>query len=284
MTNPSRFFYCARNLADEAVITGTVAAVSSLPLTNLQNSDRDFVWRSTNDNAQDLIFNLSNTTSQRINFVCLWRHNLETSATWRVRLYTSYDASGAAAYDSGDVAALDSATLGELDFGVDPLGGPAFNGMPRFSVVYFMENTATVINSVRITITDTGNSAGYVEASRVYFGRGTELTYNWENLHVNWQENTKQGRTDGASIYSDGSEGFRELQADLKWVHENDRAGLMDAMRYSGMRRDWFMSGKPGVGGEEERDQTMIARITKMPNLSTLFYSVYSSQLKAGEI
>lgn len=286
MTTPSKFFFCARNLVDDSTITTTDPNPENQqqPLANMKLSSRARVWRPYNDNIQDLIFSFANTTSQRVNFAALYRHNFETAATWRVRLYTTYDASGAASYDSGDIAALSAATLGDLDFGVEPLGGRIFNGFPRFSVFYFMENTATVINSVRISISDNGNSANYIEVSRAYIGKGIELTHNWENVHCNWNEGSKHERTDGGSIQTDGVLGYRELQADLKWLAPTDRAEVMDGLRYAGMRRDWFLSAYPGVGGEVERDHTLIARVSSMPKLSTLFYDMYSSQLKFAEI
>lgn len=287
MTTPANVFLCGRNLLSEVqdsdITQSGGTALSTMPLANLKRSSRARVWRNNSDAVTDLIVSCRNTTSERVNFVHLSRHNLETAATWRVRMYTSYDASGAASYDTGDVAALDAATLGDLDWGVEALGGRIFNGFPRFSTAYFMENTATVINSIRVTITDTGNSSNYLEASSLYFGRGVELDHNWENLHGKWSEGTKLGRTDGGSILSDGAAVYRDIQLDLKWVTEADRAELMDLLRSAGMRRDWFVAGKPGVGGEEERDSTGIFRLSAMPNISTLFYSMYSSQLKFTE-
>jgi hypothetical protein len=265
MTTPTKFFICGRNLADSAAISATVAAVATLPLTHLQNSDRDFVWRSSSDAAVDLIFNLEGGLSDRINFCHLSRHNLETAATWRVQLYPTYDASGAASYDSGTVDAMDAATLSDLDWGVDPLGGQVFDGFPRFSTVYFMENTATVINSVRITITDTGNSDGYVEAARVYFGRGVEMGRGLATLDPQWDEGTKQKRTDGGSLSSDGAENFRKMALTVKNLTAAERAELMDVARYAGMRRDVFASAYPGAGGELQRDHEGIWRFTAMP-------------------
>lgn len=286
MTTPTKFFLCARNMADEALITPSVAAYASLPASNLRRSSRSRVWRSSSAASVDLLFTWSNTSnSERINFVSLSRYNLEPAATWRVRAYPTVDGSGAASYDSGTVAAYDAATLGSLDFGVAPLGSGAFDAFlgQMASVFYFIENTATVINSVRITITDTTNSAGYVEASRAYIGRGIELAYNPKTLRMRWNEDTQQERSDGGTLTSDGSLAFREIGADLEWVTAAQRAELMDMCRWAGMRKDWYISARPGVGGEEERDHQMICRATQMPEMSTLLYNTWSSQFKFAE-
>lgn len=269
MTTPNRFFMCGRNLSDEATITATVSAVSTLPLSNLQRTSHARVWRNSNSASVDIILSFLGTTSERLNFLHLNRHNLEPAALWRVRTYATYDATGATFYDSGAVLAVDGATLSTLDWGVDPPGGSIFNGFPISSTMWFMERS-DVVNSVRVTIDDTGNSDGYTQASRIYTGRGFEFSRNMRSLDPQWEENTKQGRTDGGTITADGKPGFRKMMASFQNLNLTERAELMDIQRYAGMRRDLFASAFPDAGGEIARDHEAIWRVGSMFKISPM--------------
>jgi uncharacterized protein (DUF2164 family) len=286
VTTPSNLFICGRNVIDDGTLSTSVTPYATMPVNNLKRSSRARVWRSSSAASVDIVASLASTNSERVNFVCLSRHNLESAAQWQVQLYPTYDASGAALYDSGMVAAYSAGTLGDLDFGVEPLGAGVFDSFlgQKFSVAYFNQNIADVINSIRVTVNDPTNSYQYVEASRLFAGRGVELLYNWDTLKVRWNEDTKQDRSDGGTLQSDGSLSFREIEASLKWVDNSQRAYLLDLARLAGMRKDLFLSVRPGLGGEDERDHTMICRLTAMPDVDNLFFDVWSSAFKFGEL
>lgn len=286
MTTPTNFFLCARNLLDEvpdSAITATVAAVSSLPLSNLKRSSRARVWRNSSAASVVIKVSLEGTSALAANVVGLFRHNLENAGTIRIELCSDY-ACTTTIYDSGTVAAYDSPTLGDLDWGVDPLGTGLFDNHAKYYVAYFLQNTATPVLGVKITLTDTGNSANYVEASRLFIGKGTELTYNWKTLKLAWKETTKQDRSDGNTLLSDGTMPYREMNVDLEWVSSAQRAALLDMCRFAGMRKDILVAARPGVGGEDERDHTFLARLAAMPDMATLFYDVWQSQFKFVEL
>lgn len=276
-TKPSKFFICGRNVVDEvadADIECSESAVATLPLRHLKNSDRDFVWRSSSADDQDLVVSFEATLSARVNFVCLHRHNGETNAKWRSQLYSDYEGGASASptpllYDSGLDFMLDYDSFGDLDFGVEPLGGGSYSGFlgQRTSVHYFMENVSDVINSVRVSFNDSGNSAGYVQASRLYVGRGFELAHGAQKIDLSWREDTSHKRTDGGSLLSDGSLTWREMEVEAK-LTAAERSELMDMFRWAGMRRDLFVSGYPGVGGEKERDYMMLCRFKEMPRIT----------------
>ena len=188
-------------------------------------------------------------------------------------------------YDSGTVATYSAETLGSLDFGIDPLGSGVFDGFlgQKFSTVYF--NRVLALSGI-VTINDAGNSAGYVEASRLFGGEYTEFTYNPTGINLSWAEMTEQSRAEGGSLRSDGSIAFRELDINLEWVDKNQRAQLMDMFRYAGLRKDYFISVFPTAGAEKERDYTMLAKLTKMPKLeeASKVFDNYSTTLSFSEV
>jgi hypothetical protein len=289
MTTPNRFFICGRNMADSpygAFISGSSAPLSAqFPLSNMQRTSRARVYR-TSDTALEILLSFAGGVSSRLNFVHLSRFNFSAAATWEAYGYASYDATGAAlANFNGNVPELvyDASTLGELDFGVEPLGASIFDGFKgqMHATRFFMENT-DVVNSVKIIVNDT-NPSGYNEIGRVYVGRGIELAYNPATLTIAWNEKTEQKRTEGATLLSDGSVPYRKMKAEIGWVNAAQRAELMDLMREAGMRHDLFVSARSEAGGEETRDTTGIYRLKSLPDLSTVFYNVWKTTLDLEE-
>lgn len=250
---------CVRNAIDEATLTANPAMRTTLPPSNLQIPARARVARSVDATvAQDIKFTW-NGAGYNLNFLMLSRHNLEPGSTWRVRLFDSQDWSGVAIYDSGTVTAVDGATLGDLDFGVDLLGAGEFDAWlgQQYSILYFSRVRAL---SGIVTITNVGNAYGYVEASRLFAGDYLEAAYNPAALDFAWVDNTEQSRSAGGSARSDGEIAYRSLSADLNFVTADERSSVADYLRYAGRRKDVFISVFPGVGGEKERDHTLIGR------------------------
>lgn len=268
---PTKPFLCGVNYAAFAGLTASVAAESSLPLSNLQVSAREDLWRQINAAEVDIKLEWSASVSERLNFVALWRHNFEGGATVRIRGYSTYDWTGSTVYDSGLIdPAYDTSTLGALDFGVDVLGisDEAFLNQ-RLFVHYFLENT-DVINSLKITINDTGNSDGYLEASLLFTGRGVELELGAVQASISWEEDTEQSRTDGGSLQSDGTISWREVDIDCN-IDATQRAELMDVFRVAGKLRDLFFALYPSDDEEAElrRDYTLLCRFRDKPKVTS---------------
>lgn len=285
--------YCARNMADEATIAATSAEVT-LPASNLKLTTRARVWRSTSAAAQNIDLHWNGNVG-RFNFVRLERHNLENDATWRILAYPNADWTGTPVYDSGTLDAYDAATLGELDWGFEPLGSSIFDSFlgQKFSQHYCGAGgvpgaVLTTYNplSMRITVTDTGNSAGYVQASRLYIGRALELTYNPDSCTFAWMEDTKQARSSGGTLRSDGLNTFRQISVGLGIITEAQRAELADAVRFAGMRKDWMLDVYPDASGERARDYSMVGRLVSSPQFTERggFVDFHSSGLVLQEI
>lgn len=281
---PTRLFMCVRNAVDEATLSlaaGTV--VSTLPLSNLQLPARGRIARFTPISTSPVIRFTFAGAGRYFNFMCLNRHNLESAATWRVRLYSDA-AWTTGVYDSGTVAAVDSVTLGDLDWGFDALGAGIFDSFlgQKHSVLYFNRVGAL---SGDITINDSGNSGGKIELSRIFGGDGTEFTYNAATLDGGWRDMTDQKRSAGGGLRSDGQIAYREYQGSLNWLADADRPTFSDMMRWAGKRKDVFFSAFPTATGEKERDYTMIGKFTEMPDISAKpgNASLWASKFKIQE-
>lgn len=267
---PSKLVLCARNAIDEATMSASPAMRATLPPTNLQLPARGRVARSVNAAApQDIKFTW-NGAGFYLSVLMLSRHNLESGATWRVRLYSTPDWTGSAIYDSGSVEAVDGDTLGDLDFGIEPLGAGIFDAFlgQQFSVLYF---TRVLALSGIVTLENTGNAYGYLEASRLFAGDYLELTYNPQTLDFSWAEDTAQSRSAGGSLRSDGKIVYRAFAVDVQFVDASQRAELADQFRFAGRRKEMFVAFFPGAGGEKERDYTALVKHVGSPPMLRMF-------------
>ena len=117
---------------------------ASYPLTNLQNRYLSQKARTVNALAASSVINLDLGSAQSVGVVALVAHNLTGSATVRIQ--------GSSAADQS-VALYDSTAL------------PAYTGTD-----YAMSFPAVSARYWRISISDTGNPAGYVQLGRVFIG------------------------------------------------------------------------------------------------------------------
>jgi len=252
------------NDGDTATLTAAPAMVATLPQTYLQDQARERVARTTSTAAQDI---KGTWVSGKVIAACaLVRHNLTTSGTWRLRLYS--DAAWTTlVYDSGAIAVIKAKALGDLEWGVDPLGASVFTGWAlAFSQMWFASVTA---RSFTLTLTDAANPAGYLEASRLYIGRYIQPLYNFEwGIRLRWEEDTTQERTDGGSLRSDGAEPNREMTFRLAWLSLSDRPKFLEWSRKDGLRNDFFLNAYPEDGTALERDHSMAAKLAAMPGAS----------------
>lgn len=258
---------CAKNAFEFATLTASPAAEATLPVTNLQLPARARVWCSTSD-AQQVIYITWNGTGYYLNFVNLLRHNLESGATWRVQIYSD-EAWTTQVYDSGTVDACDYATLGDLDWGVDELGASVFDGFlgQLFSLLYF---TRVLALSVKITLNNVGNSAGYLQASYLFGGDATEFTYNADREALAWRRtNNELESSDGGTPRTPAGVAYREMRIDLPLISAAQRPTFMDMMRYAVVGKPMFAALYPEVTGEKERDYTLVGKVIEFPDVGT---------------
>lgn len=258
----------AKNQVDHPSCVLSCTATPTLPLDNLKNYQRGRIARIPANPA----FEIKGTYGGDgiyASMAALMRVNLEPAATWRFQGYS--DAAWTnQVVDTTTLTAIDSATLGDLDWGVEPLGSGIFDPFygQKWSLAWFAR---TLILSWKITITDTTNSEGVVDISRVWVGDYFELAYNPSfGMRMGWKENSEQWETDGGGPHVDAAVPYRVLSFDLENIPEADRAKWMDLLRYCGMRRDVMVSVYPAGTGEQLRDYTLDALIAHMPDMTTV--------------
>lgn len=269
-----------QNDADSATLSASPALVATLPVTNLQETSRYKVARTTSAASQDIKGDF--TIDRLISCCVLYRHNLTTAGTLRLILYSGAGQTGSTMYDSTATLAHPIKALGDLEPGYSALGESVFTGWDwYFSTLWFAPVWA---RSFKLTLADAANPAGYFQAARLVLGRHIEpfdtISY---GVEMGWEENTKQSRTDGGSLRSETTEAFRKLNFSLERLTDGERARIVELLRSMGKRKDFFVSAFPGQNGAKERDFSMLAKMSSLPLLIYPTFGLHAAQFQVEE-
>ena len=256
------------NISDEATLTADPAFTSTMPVTIMQQANRKNA-RSLNIDEQEI---KGVWPSLRVISCCiLYAHNLTSAATWQVQLFENDDFTDIV-FDSTEIYAKPGKSLGELEWGIDPLGASVFtNWALAFSQIWF---SAVRARSFIITLKDPENTDAYIDIRRLIMGFTLEPTYSADwGVELGWNEDTQTDRTASGTLRSDPSPAgpYRELTISFSFPTSGERAKLMEFVRKVGKRKDFFISCCPTQGGAKERDFAMLA---KMPSTLPKFKEI----------
>lgn len=270
----------AVNQVDAATLGASPALAASLPVTNLQDTRRAKVARTTSTANQTITGNFAATAV--CSAAALWRHNLTSAGTWRIELYSADNQAGTKVYDSGDTLAYTAKCLGDLDWGTDPLGASVFTGWSFiYSVLWFSPVPA---KSFRLTLKDASNPAGYMEASRLVIGVHLSPAANMEyGMELGWRDDSRQVRMDGGSLHVESVEVYRTAAFELGWLADTERAKWLEIARKTGKRGEVLLSLYPSVGGAKERDHTFLGRLSATEPLNHHRPQFYQQKLSIVE-
>lgn len=255
-----------QNAADAAALSAVPAAAATLPVTNLQDQTRERVWRSTSNADQTIKGDFPGLTY--ISAMALMRHNLTPNATLRLKLFDGFGQTGTVLYDSGDVTIGQDKGYGNNVYGIDPYGGSnLFTGWAfAFTTLWFATQYA---QSFSLVMSDAANPDGYLQASRLVLGTYFEPAWNMSyGIKLSWVEDSKQSRTDGGSLRTDGTDPYRRWSYSLAALSDAERSQLLEVIRKNGLRKDMFLSCFPEAGGTKERDYAGLAKAVQIPELN----------------
>lgn len=247
------------SLSDSATLSdGNSNISSSMPVANLQNSLREYYTRTTN--LSDMIINVDFAADQVVSAVHLGRCNLSSAATWRIQCYDAASQSGNIVYDSAAIDFIVPLTFGELDWGVDAFGAAAMEDWAqRFATHWF---SAVAVRSMKITISDSANADGYLQAGRLFIGRYFSPSTNCDwGASLLWHDRSEQYRTAGGSLRTENRDSYRELSFNLSWLDDGEATRLLNMQKTNGKRGDYFISFYPSGSGQRKLHHEFIAKM-----------------------
>lgn len=277
-TNNLRILY--DNLADTATVTASSTA-GGLSAANLQKDSKGLVWRSTGTTAT---ITATWSALQTFSGVALPFCNLTGSATIRVRVYT--DTAGTTlARDTGTVNAgayIPTDVWG--NWAGTPSGVAAYSfGGGSYARCWF---TSTPGRRLVIDLSDSTNSSGYLEASRLVCGAYWSPTYNTNfGLQVGFVDTSEQTRSESGNFITTNNTVHKTLNFDLSYLTDADRAKMMSILRGNGLRRPLFVSVFPDdTDLVKEQNYQIYGKLTNLNSITHPLYTIYSTNLTIEEI
>lgn len=211
--------------SDEGTITSTPSAVATLPNANLQAPQiaKRARWTGT---SVALVCDLGR--NRVIAGVLLLGHNLTTAATWRVEI--SADAGfTSTAYDSNSDAAFDNYVWPRTEtFGAQPWAEFTFDGR---RITEDGNNALGLFSAVsgryiRITVTDTENTDGYLQAGRLIVDSPWRPSVHIQpEFSIRWQDNLTATRSRGGQVWLNRQSKWRVLSVNLANLPKDEMLG-----------------------------------------------------------
>lgn len=243
---------CTNNLLEGVSKVNAITATSaSLPALNLTNSRKSLPWRSTAV-ATEQIIRVDLTSANAINMVAVLFTNLTPNATVKAYLYTNIaDVSPVYTSAATPVFANNTSTNGSTAAQNSYAYGKGTAG-----VVYFPEAT---VQRVDIGITDTGNTAGYLQVGTAIIGKYWSPVKNFERGETfQIVDNSEHFRTDSADLLSDNGSKFRKIGFKLSNMLEADRNTVVNMLRANGKTVPLFLSLYPANADSAKEEMYMM--------------------------
>ncbi len=254
-----------RNYGDLATITAVPAPVTGLPASNLQGDRRAAVCRVM---GTTLRLDVQFDRPRPVGVIVIARHNWTSTAKWKREVFPGPNWTGTKLVDRDYSFVEAPVALGSFVLGDGLLARNRYSDWQTTMAVDWV-TTQPLAQSMRLTITDTDNTSGYLEASRFLFGDYVQPLVNmsWGNK-LQWVDESGQTRTEGRSLRADAIESYRKITINLDYNKDSEVAALNELSRVNGRKKDIFISLYPGdTDPLRERDYQMV---TKMPDVPTL--------------
>lgn len=275
------------NRADECTLSGGSWS-AGLPLNNLQTRDLKRFARSTNADSASTKFDCAFPASRSIRLACLANTNLSITAQYRVRLAS--DAGFAAViYDSGTV---DMYPAEIMPFGSVEWESPNFwsGRVSEEDLQWYPRDLIHVMPAnlwgqyLRIEIFDDSNADGYVQAGRLFVGKGFQPTYNISyGRSISHSSGTESFETIGRRELFNARPLVRLDVIDMQWLSLSEGVQLFDADRQLDVSGEVFYCFDP-----EDTQNIMrwsfLGRMSKLSALTSPMYSVHTKSFEIKEI
>lgn len=268
------------NVIDSATLTASTSA-SGLPVTNLQKEQKGFVWRSTTTTAT---ITATWTLTQTLSGVVLPFCNLTNAATLQIKIYTN---------TTDTTPVLDTGVVSAGAYTPTDLWGGLSNistGVNAYSYgggTYARDWFATTQGKkLEIIITDTTNSSGYIELSRIVCGNYWSPTFNTGyGVGVGYDDTSEISRTESGNLITANGTVHKTLTFDMSWLTETDRVKMLSILRGNGLRKPIFISIFPDDAVlTKEQNYQIYGKLNNLIQITHPMYSIYASSLDIKEI
>lgn len=238
-----------RMIFNDGIRQGVLSATSeAMPISNVQDERRAFVWRSEDTSGAD-------ATDQEISAVMpITINGLGGVVLSNTNLTMTADAAVTIKNGMADIGTLEMICLARNTDGTTTW------------VAWFDDGP---VDQVEISISDPSNPDGYLQIVQIMAGAALTFEYCFSaGAEQEWVEDVEHFETDGSTIRSEGTgQDRRRSLINLELLPEADRAAFVDAALQHGQKLPLFLSMYPEWGGTiEAQHQYICKRITNIKN------------------
>jgi hypothetical protein len=259
------------NVANQSASLVASTTSGSLVASNLLTDAKTQPWRSTGTTAT---LTATWSTSVSVAMVALPFSNLSPTATLRVQCYTlSSDSSSV--LDTGNVLCA----AGGFNF-----SAPVGFGGGVYAAIWF---ASTSVQKIVVTITDTSNPAGYIQAGKLVTGTYWTPDRNAEtdSAKLTAQDDTKLYRSEAGSQSVDRGPMYKKLTFDLAAMSAVDRNNAWRVVAGGGMSNIVYVSLLPeSTDAYEEQMYSICGRLTTSSALTYKYQHLAATQMQIEEI
>lgn len=279
-TNNVRIIY--DNAADRATLTASSTA-GVLVATNMQDERKSLVWRSTSTSAT---LTLIWPSLETISGVALPFCNLTQTSTIQLKGYT-----GSGPYtlvmDTGTVLAAPVSALGIFNWGSSALGVNTYAyGGGTYGRCWIPITSIRSLTKLEIIITDTANTQGYIECSRIVAGAHWAPVYNvGYEIPVTVNDTSNTTRNDAADLITEIGPMYKTISLGLSNMVDMDRTKLISIIRGNGKSKPIFVSIFPeDVDTDKEQTYQIYGKVAQAGTINYINLIQYTSQIDIEEI
>lgn len=236
------------NVADRTATITANTTSGSLAVTNTQNDYKGQVHRTTGTTA---IYSLAWSANQTIGGVILPCTNLSNSATILVEAFSQQNFTTQLNGGATAITACPQTSIQEWTNSGTAAASLNANLFPYGALSktsWWFSQQYTTVRSLRITLTDTSNPAGYIDCARIVCGQYWQPTYGVDKsgLNLSIVDSSQVSRTDNGDLLPEQGFVYDELSFSLSVLADTDRNTLIDILRRYGTTRNIAISIFPG--------------------------------------
>lgn len=270
--NNLRIIY--KNLVDTATITCNLTPIGSTSLANLKTDTKALVCRTT---GTSVVFTFTLPSAQIVGGIIFPFCNLTSTATATIKFDTVTVAN--------TVAVCPYQALGGWDWGAIPLGANGYAyGRGTYARVWVPQISVTVIE---VTITDTSNTAGFLEFSRAIIGAYWSPTYNVSfGLGTSVKDLSSHSRSEAGDLITNRGVRFSSMSFDLNYLNPSDRMQMLTILKGGGMSNPLLISLFPDNSEDWAKEQTyqIYGKLPQMTEVVHPMFTIYTTQIEIEEI
>lgn len=275
MANNLRILY--NNLADSATVL-PASTVAGFPVTNMQLDSKSSVYRTTTNAAE---FTLTWPTPQTLDSIVFPFCNLTTTATIRVRAYTT-TASSTPVVDTGYILACPFEQINPSSWkGTSGINTYSFGGGTTARAYL---NTPVSCAKLVISFIDTNKT--YLEFSRILVGKAWQPVHNTKfGISVDFTDQSQHFRTQSGNLVTDNKPNYKTLNFELEWLTPSDRTEFIKLVKMVGVKQGVFVSIFPNDSDVEKESLYQIyGKFVNNVTITHPIFTVYTTSISLEQI